>query len=86
MPYHYVRHPIYTANIGLLAALSLATGSAWLVLNTLVLWAYYQASAKAKESEVSQCHQDYRDYMARKGRFLLPLRSGTTNAAASLEP
>ena len=69
-PYAQVRHPIYTANVALLASLALASGSVWLVLNTFVLAAYYGLSAKAEEGELLRAHPDYAAYVARTGRVL----------------
>ncbi|MEM7253652.1 MAG: isoprenylcysteine carboxylmethyltransferase family protein [Pseudomonadota bacterium] len=69
-PYARVRHPIYTANIALLGALFMASGSLWLAFNAVVLTIYYVIAAIAEERELVDAHPDYAEYMAVSGRFL----------------
>lgn len=69
-PYRHIRHPIYTANILLLAGLFLASGTAWIAAALLILATYYVASARAEERELTQRFADYADYVQRSGRFL----------------
>lgn len=68
--YRRIRHPIYTANIALLASFFLATGSLWLLANTIILTCYYAASAVREEAELAGRHEVYRTYQSRTGRFL----------------
>ncbi len=74
-PYAWIRHPIYTANLLGLIGLSAATGSAWLVLNTLLLAVYYVDSARREEVELSRFLAGYAEYVQRTRPFLpwLPL-------------
>ncbi|MEM7406358.1 MAG: isoprenylcysteine carboxylmethyltransferase family protein [Pseudomonadota bacterium] len=67
--YGRIRHPIYTANILLLAALFVASGSLWLLINTVVLFVYYNRSASTEERELYSSYPEYAPYMARTGRF-----------------
>ena len=55
-------------------ALSLGTGSLWLLLNLLLVAAFYLPSARAEERALLILHPGYRAYMARTGRFLPRLR------------
>ena len=45
------------------------------MLNTLILWFYYNQSAATEESELSAEHAEYRKYILRSGRFLPRRRS-----------
>jgi protein-S-isoprenylcysteine O-methyltransferase Ste14 len=69
-PYRLVRHPIYSSNILLLAGLTLATGSAWLLLNTLLLIGFYGHTARLEERELKEQFPAYRSYVARTWRFV----------------
>lgn len=69
-PYRWVRHPIYTANLLLLAGLFLLTASAWLLLNFAILNACYQWSARREEQHLRQHFPEYQAYYQRTGRFL----------------
>lgn len=82
-PYQYVRHPIYTANIGLLLALGAATGSVWLFLNATILFVYYRHAAIQEEQELSTEHREYEAYIRGTGRFLPARLIGTTSNAES---
>lgn len=67
--YNYIRHPIYTSNIFLLFSIFVATGSIWLLVNAMVLWAYYHKSAYIEEAALSEKFPKYIEYIARTGRF-----------------
>ena len=69
-PYNYIRHPIYTANLMLLIGLLAASGSLWLVLNLVILIAYYVPTILVEETAIKQAFPEYRQYAARTGRFL----------------
>lgn len=72
--YKYVRHPIYTANIILLAGFFLASGSLWLLANVVVVFVFYRQAAVVEETALAQAFQGYRDYIQSSGRFFPPLR------------
>lgn len=74
--YAHVRHPIYTANVTTLAGLTLATGSGWLLLNTLLLGLFCVVSAVREENALWAVSSDYRSYVLATGRFLPRLRPG----------
>ena len=69
-PYARVRHPIYTANLTLIAGLALCTGSAWMLGNLVMLAYYYRRSAVAEEAHLRAAHPDYARVVATTGRFL----------------
>ena len=50
--YRQIRHPIYTGNFLVLGGLAVATGSAWIALNFVLLLAYYNVAARTEESDV----------------------------------
>lgn len=69
-PYHWVRHPIYTSNLLLMAGLFLFTASAWILANFLLLGVCYQHSASREEKRLSQQFPEYQLYSRQTGRFL----------------
>ncbi|MEQ8763132.1 MAG: isoprenylcysteine carboxylmethyltransferase family protein [Planctomycetota bacterium] len=69
-PYAKIRHPIYTANLMILGGLFLATGSVWLGLNALVLFAYYLVAARREESALGKRYPEYAAYRREAGQFL----------------
>ena len=73
-PYRRIRHPIYTANVALLLAFFLATGSLWLLLNSVILAGYYYCSALSEEHDLRAAHPGYADYRRHTGMFLPRLR------------
>ena len=74
--YRYVRHPIYVANILLTCGIVLATGSMLLLVNLVVLSAYYVRAAIREERQLAALHPSYIQYVATTGRFLPRLRLG----------
>ncbi|MGE3174238.1 MAG: isoprenylcysteine carboxylmethyltransferase family protein [Planctomycetota bacterium] len=80
--YARIRHPIYTANLALLAGLAVGTGSGWLLLDALLVAAFYLPAARREERELAAAHPQYRDYLARTGRFLPRLRRAANPAPA----
>ena len=79
-PYAWIRHPIYTANLLALLGLTLATGSGWLLLNTVLVGASYMISAQREEQALRAARPDYSEYARQTGRFLPRrlLRCGAT--------
>ena len=69
-PYAWIRHPIYTANLALLLAAALMSGSVLVLLVTSALFATYCSAARFEEHALSAKFPDYRAYMAKTGRFL----------------
>ncbi len=69
--YKYIRHPIYMANIILLIGMVVATGSIWIIINVVVLTAYYLLSAYKEEEVLSKRFPIYKDYME-STNMLLP--------------
>lgn len=69
-PYRWIRHPIYTANLVILGGFAAGTGSLWIVANTIVLWAFYERSARREEAALCATHAAYASYRAGTGRFL----------------
>lgn len=69
-PYRFVRHPIYTANLTTMAGLTIASGSGWLLANTLLLGAYYWRTAQIEERALLSRVDGYAEYTRVTGRFL----------------
>jgi protein-S-isoprenylcysteine O-methyltransferase Ste14 len=67
--YGYIRHPIYTGDLLLLAGLELALNS-WLVLGVLAPLVMVVRRAKAEEAILSRALPEYADYTARTKRFI----------------
>lgn len=73
--YAYLRHPIYTANLMLLASLYISTGSLWIVLNWLILFLFYDHSAKLEEKVLCERYPEYRFYARTTDRYIPGFRS-----------
>jgi len=67
--YRYIRHPIYTGDLLLLAGLELSLNS-WLVLGVALLAAVVVRRALAEEALLAQRLAGYREYCARTKRFI----------------
>jgi protein-S-isoprenylcysteine O-methyltransferase Ste14 len=67
--YRYIRHPIYTGDLLLLAGLQLALNS-WLVLGVLAPALIVFRRALVEERQLDQALPDYADYRARTKRFI----------------
>jgi protein-S-isoprenylcysteine O-methyltransferase Ste14 len=67
--YRYIRHPIYTGDLVLLAGLELSLNS-WLVLGVALLAAVVVRRALAEEALLAQRLAGYRAYCARTKRFI----------------
>ena len=68
--YKYVRHPIYTSNIILLIGMAIATGSIWIIINLVVLTAYYVNSAYREEAVLLKRFPRYEEYIRHSNMFL----------------
>jgi protein-S-isoprenylcysteine O-methyltransferase Ste14 len=67
--YRYIRHPIYTADLLLLAGLQLGLNS-WLVLGVALLAAVVIRRTLAEEALLAERLPGYRTYCARTKRFI----------------
>jgi protein-S-isoprenylcysteine O-methyltransferase Ste14 len=67
--YKFIRHPIYVANVGLLIGFFIATGSAVLLVNAVVLALYYGYSAKQEDKVLPTHLPGYAEYMKRTNAF-----------------
>ena len=68
--YKYVRHPIYTSNIILLIGMAIATGSIWIIINLVVLTAYYVNSAYREEAVLLKRFPRYEEYIRHSNMFI----------------
>ena len=67
--YRYIRHPIYTGDVLLVAGFQLALNS-WLVLGVLPLAAYVHIKAVQEEAKLAAALPGYAAYCLATGRFL----------------
>jgi protein-S-isoprenylcysteine O-methyltransferase Ste14 len=77
--YGYVRHPIYSANLLLVAGLTVATGSLWLAANLGLLVVIYRRATRAEEAALRGRFAEYEQYQGRTGRFLPRMQLARTN-------
>ena len=70
-PYRFVRHPFYGTAALLMASVTLLTAN-WLIGTTSVIVLLLLAIRTPKEEQmlIERFGQNYRDYMARTGRFI----------------
>ncbi len=70
-PYRYVRHPFYLAFLVAVVGGSIATANWYLFVSSLIPFAFLVARTRIEEQKlVERFGDDYRDYMAKTGRFL----------------
>ena len=67
--YHFIRHPIYTGDVLLIAGLELALNS-WLVLGVIPLASAVFFKAKSEEEALAHQLSGYHEYQSRTKRFL----------------
>jgi protein-S-isoprenylcysteine O-methyltransferase Ste14 len=67
--YRFIRHPIYTGDVLLIAGLELALNS-WLVVAVIPLALAVFVKAKSEEEELAQQLSGYHEYQSRTKRFL----------------
>jgi protein-S-isoprenylcysteine O-methyltransferase Ste14 len=67
--YRFIRHPIYTGDLLLLAGLELALNS-WLVLGVPALLVYVYRQVKAEELVMSRSFPEYSDYQKDTKMFI----------------
>lgn len=68
--YGRIRHPIYLGNFLRVIGYGIMCGSAlvWVLAGVMIY--YFNRSAKVEESALSQKFPEYREYMAKTGRYL----------------
>lgn len=70
-PYAHVRHPLYTGMMGWAVGLALVTANwAFVVLAVLTLWGMVTRAPREEQMMLDQFGDEYRQYIARTGRFL----------------
>lgn len=69
-PYHWVRHPLYSAGFVMAVCLTLITALWWLgIAMALPLVILFRRTAKEEANLISTFGDAYREYMRRTGRF-----------------
>jgi protein-S-isoprenylcysteine O-methyltransferase Ste14 len=70
-PYHYIRHPIYTAGFTFMVTLAISTAN-WLVLVPMVAGTALLCAQVRREEAIliDRFGDEYREYMKRTPRFL----------------
>lgn len=67
--YHYIRHPIYTGIIFIMAGGSIFYGSAWKLCATGLIWILFYFKSLHEESYLKKKFSNYPEYMQKTGRF-----------------
>lgn len=73
-PYRFIRHPIYAANLWLLSAMLLLSGSLWILVNLAILIAHYVPTILFEERAIAERLPKYQEYARRTGRLFPKLR------------
>lgn len=76
-PYRHIRHPIYTANLLLIAGLILTSGSLLLLVNLAIILGYYAIVIPREESILQESFADYRAYCKNTGRIFPRLKQSS---------
>jgi protein-S-isoprenylcysteine O-methyltransferase Ste14 len=74
--YSLVRHPIYSSNLLLMVGIFISSGSLIILINGLVLFAYYFISAFIEERALSGQFSRYKMYKSRTGMFIPSIIKG----------
>lgn len=74
-PYRYIRHPVYTSNLILLVGMFLVSGSLWIVVNLVILIAYYLPTIMIEEAAIKRHLPAYHGYALRTGMLFPRLRA-----------
>ncbi len=68
-PYRFIRHPVYAANLWLLSAMVLVSGSLWIVVNLVILICHYVPTIILEERAIAERMPEYEKYAQRTGRI-----------------
>lgn len=68
--YRYVRHPIYTGVLLIVAGLTVRSGSLVIVAVAVVTVAFFDRKARWEESQLRERYDGYADYAAHTPRFV----------------
>ncbi|HUG67846.1 MAG TPA: isoprenylcysteine carboxylmethyltransferase family protein [Pirellulaceae bacterium] len=75
-PYRYVRHPFYLAGVVALTGGCLVSANWFLLISGLVPFGFLVVRTRIEEEKlIERFGEEYRDYMAKTGRFLPKIRS-----------
>jgi protein-S-isoprenylcysteine O-methyltransferase Ste14 len=75
-PYHWIRHPLYSGAVFLLAALSLVAANWFMALVVVAVLAMLPELARREEANLrAKFGSAYAEYMSRTGRFLPKVKS-----------
>jgi protein-S-isoprenylcysteine O-methyltransferase Ste14 len=77
-PYRWVRHPLYTTGLALLLALGLMAGSWFVLLATVIAFAFIRMLVIPREEQalLAKFGDRYQSYIMRTGRLVPRVRSG----------
>lgn len=76
-PYRWVRHPLYTVAVLLIAGLTLVTGSLAMLFAGVLWYAAIRMRTPIEEAKlIERFGEDYRAYMRETGGFLPRVRTG----------
>ena len=68
-PYRFIRHPVYAANLAIMAGMFLLSGSLWIVANLIVLIMFYVPTILHEESTIRRTFPEFDSYTRRTGRI-----------------
>ncbi len=68
--YKFIRHPIYTSNLLLMLGVFISCGSALILINFNILFAYYLLSAYLEERQLIKHFPEYKNYKNSTGMFI----------------
>lgn len=82
-PYRWVRHPMYTAVMLIVAGVAMRSGSVVVLAEAVALVVLFNVKARWEEHRLAETFPGYRDHEAVTGRFLPAGRHGGSEAAPS---
>jgi protein-S-isoprenylcysteine O-methyltransferase Ste14 len=81
-PYRWVRHPMYTAVMLIVAGVTIRSGSVVVLAEAVALVILFNVKARWEEHRLDEAFPGYRDHEAVTGRFL-PARSRSAGSRAN---
>ena len=86
-PYRWVRHPFYLTAALVMGSVSVLTANWVIGLSSLLVLALLAVrTPKEEQMLIERFGQQYRDYMARTGRFLPRMSNGRPNLESDTRP
>ncbi|MFW2513660.1 methyltransferase family protein [Demequina sp. SO4-13] len=69
-PYHYARHPMYTALVVICLGVAVGSGAALTYVSVLLLAVFFEYKTRVEERYLIDAYAGYGEYASRTGKFV----------------